>query len=442
MTGLTGLIDTLLAAKLSQRLDVLAIKSEVEIAGPGPVIQAQKVDNDTRLLSNAALDRQIAADAPAGSQPAMAPAPAAQLSVAARAIGVLLAEIRADAGPVRDAAPVWPSASTPSAEALASTLARAVSVSGLFYESHLAQFAAGQRTLAQLAQEPQAAWGAPAAASSRPMPTRVEVTTAGTPVRAAPGASPAWPVADGGPGAISGLLSEAADAPASIESAASSPAAARPPGVTEERGAVAPRVAASPSETHAAAGALRADAVRVQATYRQTDAVATGTALDTAALHRLADTAPGAEGVSATSGAARALAPADIIHPQAATIVHQQLDLLATAVFRWSGEAWPGAPMAWSIREDNEDEAAGRHAGATDEAPARRWTTTLSLSLPRLGAVDVRLSLAEPMVQAQVAASDPGTLADLRVEGRALARRLETIGLRLQDLQITGMPRP
>jgi len=43
---------------------------------------------------------------------------------------------------------------------------------------------------------------------------------------------------------------------------------------------------------------------------------------------------------------------AELIHPQAATVVHQQLDLLATAVFRWSGQAWPQVPMDWSIQQE------------------------------------------------------------------------------------------
>ena len=51
MSGLSGLIDSLLAAKISPRLDVLAIKGETEINAPGPVSQVQKVVNDVRLPS-------------------------------------------------------------------------------------------------------------------------------------------------------------------------------------------------------------------------------------------------------------------------------------------------------------------------------------------------------------------------------------------------------
>lgn len=65
----------------------------------------------------------------------------------------------------------------------------------------------------------------------------------------------------------------------------------------------------------------------------------------------------------------------------------------------------------------------------------------MSLTLPKLGAVDLRLSLAGEMVQAHLAASEAATLARLRSDGGELAPRLAAAGLRLQDLQITAMER-
>lgn len=65
----------------------------------------------------------------------------------------------------------------------------------------------------------------------------------------------------------------------------------------------------------------------------------------------------------------------------------------------------------------------------------------MSLTLPKLGAVDLRLSLAGEMVQAHLAAREAATLARLRSDGGELAPRLAAAGLRLQDLQITAMER-
>lgn len=145
---------------------------------------------------------------------------------------------------------------------------------------------------------------------------------------------------------------------------------------------------------------------------------------------------------SSARAAASVAAAAEVIHPQTAALVHQQLDLLATAVFRWSGQAWPNVPMAWSIHEETEQPAdAPKDRGDGRSTPPRRWATTMSLTLPKLGAVDLRLSLAGELVQAHLAASEAATLARLRSGGGELAPRLEAAGLRLQDLQITAMER-
>jgi flagellar hook-length control protein FliK len=66
----------------------------------------------------------------------------------------------------------------------------------------------------------------------------------------------------------------------------------------------------------------------------------------------------------------------------------------------------------------------------------------VSLSLPRLGAVDLRLSLTGSMVQARLAASEASTMTRLRTDSRQLAQRFEAAGLQLQELQITAMSRP
>src|SRR5690349_7705339 len=123
MSGLTGLIDALLAVKASPRLDVLAIKAEAQIGAPGAVAQVLKVENDVRLPSKAALDR-VLPGGPPGLPPAGAarPAPEAELSVAARVISAVLADLESDAGPVRGAAPAWPSRQAPSAPAPAGAL--------------------------------------------------------------------------------------------------------------------------------------------------------------------------------------------------------------------------------------------------------------------------------------------------------------------------------
>ncbi|WP_235944276.1 flagellar hook-length control protein FliK [Variovorax boronicumulans] len=401
MLGLTGLIDALRAARLTPPLDLLGLRPETTVGAPGAAVAVPKTANDVRLPSRAALDRLVPSGAsggevaapPAGGAP---PSIDTRLSLAARVIGAVLADLQAAPGPVRgEAALLLPVARQgTNTVALAGTLAQTVADSGLFYESHLAEFAAGTRTLAQMAREPQARWASPVMAMMTNT-TGQGVVAAATVLTAIDVATPPAPNA---------------------------PVQAPQVGAPEAEIAQAPRGAAR-SET---AAAPAPDAARVQAAYGLSDPAPEMPA------PRIAEHARAAVDV-ASSPAPRS---AEVIHPQAVTVVHQQLDLLASAAFRWSGHAWPEVPMAWTIEE--EPAASGAREGErAEEEAARRWSTTVSLVLPRLGEVDLRLSLSGPTVQAQLQAREHATVARLRGDAGRLAQRFEAVGLQLQQLQVT-----
>lgn len=161
MSGVTPLVDTLLATRLAQRIDLLPLKSELEIASPGAVIQVKKVTNDLRLPSRAALQQQLGVGllksgaGGHGHGPVRA-GEAVTLSVVARVVSSILNSQAGATSKIIGTEPLWPAAQPALASLLAEKLANTVVHSGLFYESHLAQYVAGTRTLAQLAQEPQA----------------------------------------------------------------------------------------------------------------------------------------------------------------------------------------------------------------------------------------------------------------------------------------------
>ncbi|NDZ15820.1 hypothetical protein C7T35_34800 [Variovorax sp. WS11] len=419
--------NALLAAKLAPRLELVALQQGqvATDAAAGPVVQVSPVVNDVRLPSHLALERQLPAGVPAaaaqGEAAAAAPG-AARLSAAARLIGALLAELP-DAGPVRAALPVWPAAQKPPAgAALAGALAQAVDRSGLFYESHLVQFAAGARTLAQMAQEPQARWAPALPARGDAGPAAVAQAVASAPEPARPGVpaaampAPSWPI-------------PAEQAPEASRADGAVPAVPRPP-----QAGPALAVPEMPPPRPGTADALPAsDAQRVRAAYRAGEAAPSVASFEAAPDPRT-ETQLARHGASAAAPGAAA-APqsgAELIHPQTATVVHQQLDLLATAMFRWTGQAWPEVPMDWSIQEEG-----ARQGDAAQEPAPRRWSTTLSLELPRLGAVELRLSLAGTEVQAQFAASEAATAGRMRSQGAALEQRFEAAGLRLQALQVS-----
>lgn len=86
------------------------------------------------------------------------------LSAAAQIIQSALADTSAaPMATVKSAAPLVPV--PPQPEQLAAALRDAIETSGMFYESHLAAWVQGQRPLAQLRREPQAAWHRNAAVS-------------------------------------------------------------------------------------------------------------------------------------------------------------------------------------------------------------------------------------------------------------------------------------
>jgi len=224
---------------------------------------------------------RAASNEPAIEAPVVArPSDAAALSATGRAIGELA---QAPAAPERTR-PLLPEAPVRDPAAVARTLAAAVGHSGLFYESHLAAFAAGALPRDQLDREPQAAW------RTEPAPAQ-------------------------------------------------------------------PREAA----------------------------------------------APGSE-----------------LAPEAKALVAQQLQLLASGVFQWQGQAWPGAALEWELREDRSQPAPGENA-------APRWLTTLRLTLPQLGAVEAHLTLHGPGLHAEVTA-DGDAAARLRARAGELAQALAAAG--------------
>jgi hypothetical protein len=421
MTGLAGLIDALLAARLAPRLDVLGIKGETSIGAPGPAVPVGKVENDVRLPSNAALDRQIPGGLAGGALlpgNGAQPSVATRLSVAARVIGAVLADLQAAPGPVRGAVPLMVPGQRPiDAGALAGTLARTVSDSGLFYESHLASFAAGGRTLPRHLRERAADVSTPGAATAAGAGAGTQAGAAATNTNSALGNTQA-----NAPGPQSQQQSQ----PQLQSQGPSHPQPANAAGTSEP----------------APAAAAAIEAARLQAAYRQPDSAPLGGTLDSASpAHRAGDAARQADGAAATQ-AARGT---EVIHPQAVTLVHQQLDLLAGAVFRWSGHAWPEVPMAWSIAQEREQDKSGAREGAgpeTEEEGVRRWSTTVSLQLPRLGEVDLRLSVAGPAVQAHLWAREPETTAQLRGDEGQLAQRFEAAGLQLQQLLVAAKAGP
>ncbi|MFZ2388724.1 MAG: flagellar hook-length control protein FliK [Polaromonas sp.] len=419
MSGLTPLVDTLLATRLAQRVDLVPLKPELEIAGPGAVTQVEKVTNDIRLPSRAALQQQLGVGLLKSDQRGHLNAPArpgetVSLSLAARAVSAIL-DIQAGAtAKIIGAEPLLPHSQPPQPplpHLLSATLARTVANSGLFYESHLAQYAAGTRTLAELAQEPQARLDTTIKAA-------VEAFTAD-----AAGQDSGVSTPNNGRSVEVGRLPVAvAVAPVPVETGEGMGVNSVNTGFPHALNPLPAGPAVSAEPTHLAASGNESRLREYGSGSIQDAAEQDGAGKDHGA---------------STPDASRSNAPGLAgIHPEAVALVRQQLELLAVPVFRWAGEAWPGTPMDWEIHEERDE----REAAAEMQAHPRTWSTRLALTLPTLRDVEVRISLAGNKLQVHLAARENATLA-LFNEGRhELPKRLGDMGLQLAGLQIATLP--
>jgi hypothetical protein len=446
MTGLIRILDSLLTAKVSPPLDAGAVDANAAVKAPGAASAAQRAANDVRLLSNAGLDRELGGVDSASARGAGLGAAAgtglpasaiARLSFAAKIISAVLADLEVDVGPVRGKGPVWTPALQPGGQVLAGSLAHTVSTSGMFYESHLAQFAQGHRTLAQMAQEPQAAWPAPGAAAGGRGATALQavmavVADASTPVATAQAATARTDTAQ--PTVAPSVVVAVSAVTAAAQAAPSGPPAAR-----SDAPAVAGQPSVATTSPEPATAEPTPDALKMQAAYRWGDSARTAAAsAERAAMRTVENKGSDSENTAVARNAATPPSAGEVVHPQLLTTVHQQLDLLATAAFRWTGEAWPGVSMDWRIEEEGERQAAGDESH--DDAP-RRWSTNVSLQLPNLGTVDVRLSVAGGDVRATVVSSSERSRALLAGDGRTLAARFDAADLRLEQFQVAqGAP--
>ncbi|WP_438394798.1 flagellar hook-length control protein FliK [Caballeronia sp. DA-9] len=279
------------------------------------------------------------------------------------------------------------------AAALASVLAKTVSESGLFYESHIAQWLAGQRSLASLNNEPQA---------------HADKLTAGLPFDA--------PQSQPQPDAPTDVWIDETLLPPTFS-------ADTPGAVNTVRLVPMPL---TPGQAAALAASVRAVPPHVFSPRGSASAAGSASDASDTDLHDAA--------VQASINAG--------IHPSTIALVRQQLDLLATGQFRWSGEAWPGAKVDWEI-QPRERGAHGRdaihdNAASLPSGGERGWYTRVTLTLPTLGSVDANLMLTGQHLVVRLDASADGALLLAR-DGAHFQQQLEAAGLQLASLTVRAM---
>lgn len=268
---------------------------------------------------------------------------------------------------------------------LAPALARAVSQSGLFYESHQARWVAGDLPLEQLLLEPQGQRSSPNAATltsnmAGPLPLASQQNTLQ------------------GPASSSAHTSDLATAALQSSVAAEEALDNR---VHSSDGTRSPTVAPQPAAN-----------ISQQAAPLNAGKLGAGGTAD------------------ATEPALQTRMSAPQVPEELRPIVQQQLEAIATQRLFWHGEIWPQQSIDWEIE--------WQHPRDDCEAPEAEssWRTAMSLTTPRLGRMDATLLLTPDGVRITLATKDEVSVMNLRKDASLLADALAAAGVPLLAFQV------
>lgn len=112
-------------------------------------------------------------------------------------------------------------------------------------------------------------------------------------------------------------------------------------------------------------------------------------------------------------------------------MVAQQLQVLEQQRVVWHGEVWPGQTMQWQV---NEQETS---AHSTEEPVLNSLQSDLTLHLPRLGEVSVKITMVNGRFSVRVEPEDAKALKEMQSGRSQLAMSLQSAGLKLESLQIS-----
>lgn len=112
-------------------------------------------------------------------------------------------------------------------------------------------------------------------------------------------------------------------------------------------------------------------------------------------------------------------------------MVAQQLQVLEQQRVIWHGEVWPGQHMQWEVSERESS------ATADEEQVVNTLQSDLTLTLPQLGEVAVRIVMANGRLNIHMQAEASDTLQRMQAARSQLTGSLHAAGLALAGLQIS-----
>lgn len=368
---------------------------------PGEQLELTFVSNQPRLTF--VLSRDLAAALPNAAVPADVK-PQVNVSDSARYLGALLQKIsdqaEAQTAPLSKTAPVL-SAAPSDIKEFAASLRNTLSQSGLFYESHQAQWVAGDRKLADLLLEPQG---------------RLSTVRAG--LEAFVEAGQKGQMLSGRPDAASALSfgREAAAMASSLKDL--------PPLRTDVSMAL-------DAYNSSAREVLTVGGQKGGGAPNAPDAPIVQGAANNAGREPVAESGqrglpvPSFSDTSAIQNASR-----QPVHADTVSLVQQQLHALDSRQLVWQGQVWQGQSMDWRVEERSARE--GGNGG--DELP--HWQTSLRLKLPRMGNIQASLAFLPQGLRVNLWAASEGTAGAMKDAQGKLQNSLEASGLKVMGLTV------
>lgn len=316
-------------------------------------------------------------------------------------------------------------------EQLASAMKSALVFSGVFYESHVGQWASGQRPLQTLMYEPQAKNSDPRLLSAA---LRAAIANANARSAASEAALPS------------------AEKPAiPLPASETPPATSKPvPGTdmpdTQQLARLIENLQGKPELARALLNILRASPSGTENPTQPAGTQAPSPANNAPALPTAPVIAADAGTPAENTLASSALLVAAQSDPGAPTrpetmssdsvrMINLQLNTLEQHRVVWQGELWPGQQIEWEV---GEEPSHGKEATPDD----RVWQSVVRFDMPTLGPVSATIRLAGGHVQIQVRTADENTAAILRKHGGALSAALDAAGAPLDHLAIKSDDRP
>lgn len=321
------------------------------------------------------------------------------LSSTGRLIDSILRTVQKEGAPASlvGKAPLVGSSSTPPAQ-LATAMKDTLTFSGLFYESHVRQWASGERPLSDLMREPQAAKSNPALVSaalhSLPSGEAPDLTGAtGNTAVAVEAAGPDQLQADAADAQVANAATTGKTVKPEDANISSTPKPGADNGASESAETVPAKAGGTPGDS-AASGARVTSGAHSDAALLQVDTT-----------------------------------PLETIDSEAARMISLQLDTLEHRRVAWQGELWPGQQMEWEVTEES-------HGSATENGAERAWQSVVRVELPHLGSISAAIRLSGDRLQVQLRAADDATAAALRSHGDELAASLAAAGSTLDMLTV------